>query len=123
MQLTEQKRSRLAEKIQARGAVCFLTEAKQGHVASAACFLPVHVSTPASFAGLWRIGKPLARPRPPQLSVACPSRQLRCLMRHLCSLHMHHTLASGDSSQVRRVPCVLFCSPLLLYTNPAPRGR
>ena len=82
-------------------------------MASAVCFLPLHVSAAASFAGPWRNGKPLHRPRQPQVSAARPARQLRRLTRQLCSLHvhMHHTLASGGCSLVRWFPYMLF-SPL-----------
>ena len=87
-------------------------------MASAACFLPLHVSAAASVAGPWRVGKPLPRPRQPQVSAARPARQLRRLTQQLCSLHvhMHHTLASRGSSLVRRF--TYSCSPLLcIYTQ------
>ena len=79
-------------------------------MASAACFLPLHVSAAASVAGPCRTGSPLLRQRQAQLSAARPARQLRRLKRQLCSLHvhMHCTLASGGSSLVRRVPHMLF---------------
>ena len=99
-----------SHEIACTGCLSCLLEARQGHVASAVCFLLLHVSAAASFAGPWRTGNPLLRPGQPQLSAARPARQLRCLMRQLCSLnmHLHRTLASGGSSLVRRVPHMLF---------------
>ena len=111
----------LAARVQAQGqgATSCLLEAKQGHVASAACLLPLHVSAAASVAGPWRVGKPSPRPRQPQVSAARPARQLRRLMRQLCSLHvhMHHTFASGGSSLVRRFPYMLSLFLLCFYTQ------
>ena len=114
----------LAARVQAQGPVCCLLEAKQGYVASAECFLTPHVSAATSFAGPWRTGNTSPRPRQPQVSAACPARQLRRLTWQLCSLHvhLHHTLASGGFSLVRRFPYMLFSSPLFVDTNPPPGG-